>query len=95
MVFTAAFETQPSTFARLFQWGAEQESTDWYVHEGVFESLSRSMQWSSSERGERYFSVGGICESSEVAEVSQDIDLEFTEWIETGTGLRFEASMAT
>ena len=41
--------------------------------------------------------MGGICESSAVAEVSQDIDLrDFDTWIETGeAGLRFAASMAT
>jgi len=59
--------------------GAEDGTSGWVVEEGVFESLTaQDCDGVSPYAGDRYFVVGGVCEASERATVTQAIDL--TPW---------------
>ena len=61
--------------------GAEDGKVGWVVEEGIFESLSAlECEGVSPYEGERYFVVGGLCESSDSATVRQEIDL--SPWME-------------
>jgi len=59
---------------------AEEGTEGWVVEQGVFESLEElECNGITPFEGTRYFVVGGLCESSDRAEVSQEIDL--TPWV--------------
>ena len=58
---------------------AEEGTSGWVIERGVFESLTEmECNGISPFEGERYFVVGGVCDTSDQAELSQDIDL--TPW---------------
>ena len=57
--------------------GAEDDTNDWIVVEGVFEALeSGDCNGVMPNNGNKYFSVGGLCEHSEIGRVIQDINME-------------------
>ena len=55
---------------------AENNIENWVVEEGIFEALSDlECNGVYAHSGEKYFSVGGLCEHSEVGRCTQDIDV--------------------
>ena len=66
--------------------GAEDSTDNWSVLEGVFESLeSEVCNGIMPYSGERYFSVGGLCDHSPVARVVQNINVAaYTDSIDAG-----------
>ena len=61
--------------------GAEDGTAGWVTEAGIFESLTEfECNGTSPFEGNRYFVVGGLCEASERATASQEIDL--TPWLE-------------
>ena len=55
---------------------AEQGTTGWTVEAGVFESLTETeCNGVYPFEGDRYFAVGGVCNASERAQVSQKVDV--------------------
>ncbi len=57
--------------------GGEAGVLGWIVEDGVFESVSDGECNGTTPRaGDRYFAVGGVCESSEIGRVSQTISVE-------------------
>lgn len=72
------FSTGNSLFsANLITNGDAENGIDgWTINEGVFESLlAFDCNGVEPNSGDYYFSVGGLCESSEFAEVMQNIDV--------------------
>ncbi len=73
-----AFNTGRSSRVRMqvTNPGAEDGVVGWRVEEGIFESLEDGQcNGTSPRRGDKYFAVGGICESGDLGRVSQRIDL--------------------
>ena len=72
------FRTARASFTEnlLSNPGAEDGVADWTVVEGVLESLeSGECDGVAPRTGERYFAVGGLCESSATAEATQRVSL--------------------
>jgi len=72
------FRTAQASFTAnlLSNPGAEDGTDDWDVVRGVFESLeSGECNGVAPHSGERYFAVGGLCESSDVGEARQRVSL--------------------
>jgi len=56
--------------------GAESGTTGWTTEEGIFESLNDGQCDGVAPRsGQKYFSVGGVCNSAAVGRAQQDVDL--------------------
>lgn len=66
--------------------GAENDLETWVIVEGVMEALTNgSCDGVTPYSGEKYFTVGGLCEHSEVAIAHQDIDVTaYADSIDTG-----------
>jgi hypothetical protein len=66
--------------------GAEDDLNAWTIVEGVVESLeSNACNGVPAYAGERYFAVGGLCEHSQVARASQNVDVSmYADSIDTG-----------
>ncbi|MEL6835863.1 MAG: FN3 domain-containing metallophosphoesterase family protein [Bacteroidota bacterium] len=67
--------------------GAEEELVGWTVIQGVMESLTNGIcDGVAPHSGERYFTVGGLCEHSEEAVARQTVDLSaYADSIATGS----------
>ena len=76
---TTSFTTGESAFSEnlLINGDAEDGTNSWIIDEGIFESLV-ALECAGVEpfEGERYFSVGGLCESNDYAEVHQDVNVD-------------------
>jgi hypothetical protein len=69
-------KSEPGIEYPLLNGSAEDGTMGWVVEEGNFESLGEmECNGISPFEGERYFAVGGLCDSSERAVVSQAIDI--------------------
>ena len=81
-----SFTTSASLYSPnlLMNPGAENGTSDWTVEEGIFESLEEyECNGISPHSGQYYFCVGGLCNSSNYAEVYQMIDLaEYSDCID-------------
>jgi hypothetical protein len=66
--------------------GAEEDLDHWTVVEGVMEALTdQECNGVTPYNGQKYFSVGGLCEHSEVATATQDVDVSmYADSIDTG-----------
>ncbi|MBC8311867.1 MAG: fibronectin type III domain-containing protein [Candidatus Marinimicrobia bacterium] len=76
---------------------AENGVLSWTIETGIFESLA-SLECNGTEpySGDYYFSVGGLCESADYAEVYQDAPLnEYFDCIENGgASVRFSGFLS-
>ncbi len=76
--------------------GAEDGTADWVVTEGVLESLT-SLECDGIEpnTGERYFSVGGLCDSSVFGAAHQVVDVsDYADEIDAGGSAWLQAHLA-
>lgn len=66
--------------------GAENDLEHWTITEGVVEALSSGVcDGVAPNSGEKYFIVGGLCEHSDVARATQNIDVStYADSIDTG-----------
>lgn len=82
--FTTSISIAPPNL--LVNPGAEDNLSNWTIVEGVVESLeSNACNGVPAYAGERYFAVGGLCEHSQVARASQNIDVSiYADSIDTG-----------
>ena len=87
------FETGTSTLSMNFleNVGAEEDITFWTVESGVLESLAtEECNGINPFSGEKYFSIGGLCEESEFGYAYQTVDLSnYTEDIDLGLATAF------
>ncbi len=73
-----SFSTTPSSFSPnlILNAGAENDIEHWTIEEGIVESLEPyQCRGSKPYEGERYFTVGGVCENSPFASMSQTIPI--------------------
>lgn len=87
------FETGTSSLSAnlLENFGAEDGINSWTVESGILESLSAlECNGINPFSGEKYFSVGGICEESEFGYAYQIIDISnYSEEINMGLAIAF------
>ncbi len=87
------FETGTSSVSEnlLENFGAEDGINSWIVESGILESLSAlECNGTNPFSGEKYFSVGGICEESEFGYAYQIIDVSnYSEEINMGLATAF------
>ncbi len=90
---TIEFETGPSNLSLnlLDNFGAENGINSWTIESGILESLSAlECDGTNPFSGEKYFSVGGLCEESEFGYAYQIIDISnYSEEINMGLATVF------